>query len=164
MFETLRNKIVAFVFKVSNKPVLFHELLYANKLFNEGMHLDGRKLGFRLRMGRAYLVFVVLAHIFIAPAALIMHDVFAAVDCHASIIIAVFFTGIVFAFFGIFREWLSDEIALSKITTAWKIHFPHFPYSDFQEKIDAIYAESQMQDIQKKELQRYILDRLIEVD
>jgi hypothetical protein len=164
MLETLRDKIVSYVFKVSNKPVLFHELLQANKLYNEGIHLDGKKLGFRLRMGRAYLVFVLLTHLFIIPAALIAHNIFAKVDCHVSILIAIFFTGMLFASFGIFREWLNDQIALNKITTAWKIHFPHFPYLEYGQKVDEIYNDAIVKDIQKKELQRYILDRLIEVD
>ncbi len=164
MLETIKNKIITYVFKISNKPVLFHELLQANKLFNEGMHLDGKKLGFRLRIGRAYLVFVLLTHIFIIPAALIAHKIFAMADCHVSILVAIFFTGMIFASFGMFREWLSDEIALNRITTAWKIHFPHFPYEEYGDKVDEIYNDALVQDIQKKELQRYILDRLIEVD
>ncbi len=162
MFEKLRNFIVNYVFKVSQQPVLLHELLQANKLFNEGMHLDGKKLGFRLNMGRAYLVFVLLIHVLIIPLALILHTFFIHMDCHASIIFAIFFTGIVFASFGIFKEWLSDQIALNKITTAWKLHFPHFPYKDYQDKVCKIYAQALVEDIQKKDLQRYILDRLIE--
>lgn len=162
MWEKLRNSIVKYVFKVSHQPVLLHELLQANKLYNEGMHLDGKKLGFRLNMGRAYLVFVLLIHILIIPLAYISHNFFIHLDCHASIIFAIFFTGIVFASFGIFREWLSDQIALNKITTAWKLHFPHFPYADFQDKVCKIYAQALLDDVQKKDLQRYILDRLIE--
>lgn len=162
MFEKLKDWIVAYVFKVSHQPVLLHELLQANKLFNEGMHLDGKKLGFRLNMGRAYLVFVLLIHVFILPMAYIMHNFFIHLDCHASIIFAIFFTGVIFASFGIFREWLSDQIALRKITVAWKLHFPHFPYKEYQEKICKIYAQSIVEDVQKKDLQRYILDKLIE--
>ena len=162
MFQDIKEKIINYVFNISVQPVLFHELMTANKQFNDGMHLKGINLGFRLRLGRAYLVFLVIAHIFIIPLAFVIHAVFAGADCHLSIIMAVLFTAILFAFMGMFKEWLYDEISLKRIQDAWKLHFPHFDYSKNKNAVCKIYNESIEQDIPKKDLERFILDRLID--
>lgn len=164
MIESIKKRIINYVFNISRQPVLLHELLEANKLFNEGMHLDGKKLGFRLRMGRAYLVFVLLAHVVIIPAAGITHVFFMKADCHASIVVAILFTGLVFASFGLFKEWLSDEIAKKRIKTAWELHFPHFPYEEYQEEVSRIYDEALSKDIGKKDMQRFIVDKLVSTE
>lgn len=161
MLTVLKEKILNYVFNISKQPVLFHELLEANKLFNEGMHLDGKKLGFRLKIGRTYLVFILLAHLVIIPGALITHSIFVKADCHTSIVVAVLFTALLFASFGIFKEWLSDEIARKRITTAWQLHFPHFPYEEYQEEVCRFYAQAKEQDVGKHDLQRFILDKLV---
>ena len=80
MFETLKLKIISYIYNLSKQPVKLDKLLEANLLFNEGMKLDGTKLGFRLKLGRAYAVFLLLAHIIILPIALILHELFAILD------------------------------------------------------------------------------------
>jgi hypothetical protein len=164
MFQSIKEKILNYVFNISAQPVLFRELLIANKQFNDGMHLKGINLGFRLRLGRTYLVFLLLAHIFIIPMAFIIHAVFAGADCHMSIIAAVLFTAILFAFMGMFKEWLYDEISLKRIQDAWKLHFPHFKYSKYKDIVCNIYNDSIKQDVAKKDLERFILDRLIDIN
>jgi len=164
MFEKLKKLILDYVFRVSPQPVLFSELMIANKQFNEGMHLKGINLGFRLRLGRTYLVFLLLAHIFIIPGALIVHELFATADCHLSIITAVLFTVLLFAFFGMFKEWLYDEISFIRIKDAWRLHFPHFPYEEYKDEVGKIYNEALDEDIQKIDLERYVLDKVVEIN
>ena len=48
MFGKIKKLILDTVFKISPQPVLFSELMIANKQFNEGMHLKGINLGYRL--------------------------------------------------------------------------------------------------------------------
>ncbi len=164
MFRTIKEKILKYVFKISSQPVLFSELMIANKQFNDGMHLKGINLGFRLKLGRTYVVFLLLAHLFIIPIAAIVHTLFATADCHLSIITAILFTMLLFAFFGMFKEWLFDEISQQRITVAWKLHFPHFPYSEYKSTVADIYSEALEQDIKKKDLERFILDKLVEIN
>ena len=164
MFQNIKDKITSYVFTISAQPALLHELLLANKQFNDGMHLKGINLGFRLRLGRTYLVFLLISHIFILPLAFIIHAIFAGADCHISIITAVLFTAILFAFLGMFKEWLYDEISLRRIKDAWKLHFPHFNYQDNKDTVSKIYDISIEQNIPKKDLERFILDGLTNID
>ena len=76
MLENLKENIISYIYNISKQPVKLNQLLYANLLFNEGMKLDGTKLGFRLRLGRAYIVFLILAHFIIVPISLITHNLF----------------------------------------------------------------------------------------
>lgn len=158
----MKKKIINYIFNISKQPVLFHQLLHANKLFNDGMHLDGKRLGFRMRMGRAYAVFLGMIHLFIIPASVILHSLFAKLDCHASIIISMVFTAVIFICFGLFKEWLEDEIARTRIVEAWAVHFPLFSYAEYNKKVSEIYEEAMLLDIQKKELEQFVLDKLID--
>ena len=162
MFQNIKEKILKYVFNISAQPVLFNELMVANRLFNDGMNLKGIDLGYRLKLGRAYIVFLLIAHIVIVPLAFIIHALFATADCHLSIITAVLFTAILFAFMGMFKEWLYDSISEVRIRDAWKLHFPHFEYEENKEIIGEICKEALEQDIQKKDLERFVLDKLIE--
>ncbi len=160
MFEKLKEKIISYIYNVSKQPVKFATLLEANQLFNEGMKLDGTILGFRLRLGRAYVVFLALAHIIIIPIALILHGLFVVLDCHASILLAVFFTALLFGIFSFFKEWSRDSVAKQRIKTAWALQFPFFPYDEYNIDINKIFEQSQKEDIKKKDLETYILDKL----
>jgi len=160
MLKNLKNKIINYTYAISNQPVKLHELLSANSLLNEGMHLDGKKLGFRLKLGRAYIVFLILTNILMAPFALLTHDIFRGGDCHLSILVTLFVTGVIFASFGLFRDWLSDEVALKRINMMWKLHFPLFCYEEYHSKVDEIYKKSISQNIAKTELQRFVMDEL----
>ena len=162
MFQNIKDSILKYVFNISAQPVLFGDLMQANRLFNDGMNLKGLNLGYRLRLGRTYIVFLLIAHLVIIPLAFIIHALFATADCHLSIITAVVFTAILFAFMGMFKEWLFDSISESRIKNAWKLHFPHFDYEENKEIISEIYKEALDQDIAKKDLERFILDKLIQ--
>jgi hypothetical protein len=160
MFEQFKEKIINYIYKVSKQPVKLDKLLEANLLHHEGMKLDGSKLGFRLRLGRAYIVFLVLAHLIIVPLALISHEIFQKLDCHASIIIAIFFTALLFGIFSFFKDWTRDCVAKQRIKNMWSLHFPHFPYDEFSEEVAHIYEKAKDEEIKHSDLERYILDNL----
>ena len=160
MFENLKSIIITYIYKVSKQPVKLNELLAANQLFQEGMKLDGSKLGFRLRIGRAYIVFLILAHIIILPIALVTHEMFQVLNCHASIIIAIFFTALLFGMFTFFKDWTRDSVTKQRIKQMWSLHFPHFPFNEFSVEVADIYSQAQSEEIKQSNLERYILDKL----
>jgi hypothetical protein len=162
MIAKLKQLIISYVYIISNQPVKLTELLMANELFNEGMHLDGKRLGFRLKLGRAYLVFLLLVNLFMLPLALITHGLFQMADCHLSIVITIFVTGVIFASFGLFKDWLSDEVALTRIKRMWTLHFPLFDYNEYNEEVNSLYIQSQREGIKQQDLERYILNKLSE--
>jgi len=160
MFEKIKKKIISYIYNISKQPVKLNELLEANLLFNEGMKLDGTRLGFRLRTGRAYLVFMVLIHIILIPLSFILHELFAILDCHASIIVAVIATAFLFGIFNVFKDWTRDTVTKERIKKMWVLHFPHFPYDEFNEEVSNIYDKAKDEDIKQVDLERYILDNL----
>jgi hypothetical protein len=160
MFEKLKLIIIHNIYNVSKQPIKLNKLLEANQLYLEGMKLDGTKLGFRLRLGRAYVVFLLLAHLIILPLSFILHHFFTVLDCHASILLAVFFTAMLFGIFSFFKEWTRDCVTKLRIKQLWSLHFPHFPYDEFNKEITIIYELSMEENIKSTDLERYILDKL----
>ncbi|MCK5294732.1 MAG: hypothetical protein KAJ49_08775 [Arcobacteraceae bacterium] len=160
MSEKLKDLIISYIYVISNQPVKLQELLSANQSFNEGMHLDGKKLGFRLKIGRAYLIFLIIINIIMIPIALITHELFKLADCHLSILVAIFITGIIFASFGLFKDAMSDEVAKKRIQMMWKLHFPHFAFEEYNTQVSQIYTQSIEENIKKQDLERYILNKL----
>lgn len=160
MIQNLKKLIISYVYIISNQPVKLQELLMANQLIIEGIHLDGDKLGFRLKLGRAYLVFLLIINILLLPIALGGHVIFQMADCHLSIFITIFVTGIIFASFGIFKDWLTDEVARTRIKKMWNLHFPLFKYEEYSSEINQIYMKAVDENVQKQDLERYILEHL----
>lgn len=64
------NKILDFCFTTSKQPVLLKDLLVANVQHNEKMHVDAAKLGFRLKIGNAYIIYICIISIFAVPSQL----------------------------------------------------------------------------------------------
>lgn len=160
MFEKLKIFIVENIYNISKQPVKLSELLSANQAFQEGMKLDGTKLGFRLKLGRAYIVFLILAHIIILPLALIAHNLFVVLDCHASIIMAIFFTALLFGLFNFFKDWTADCVTKQRIKQMWSLHYPHFPFDEFAKDVAIIYEQALKEEIKHSDLERYILAKL----
>ena len=156
------DKILDYCFSVSKQPVLLKDLLVANVQYNEKMHVDAAKLGFRLKIGRAYLVYIVLVSLFAIPLAAILHKTFVAVDTHASIVVSVLFTAAIFICFNFFRIWIKDKMANKVIRKAWANHFPYFPYDEYRYKIEEIFHKAMKEEVQKKDLEKYILDNLVD--
>lgn len=155
------NKILDFCFTTSKQPVLLKDLLVANVQYNEKMHVDASRLGFRLKVGNAYTVYILLISIFAIPLAAITHKIFANIDSHASIVAAIVFTAVIFIWFNFFRVWLEDKMAGKVIKRAWANHFPYFPYHEYRYKIEEIFHKAMKAEVAKKDLEKYILDNLI---
>ncbi len=158
--ESLKEKILKHTFTVSEQPVLYKDLLRANALYNEGMHVDPAILNFRLILSNAYLIYALICAAILIPIIAVAHVVFVNVDFHISILGTIFATSSVFVGFHIFQEWLRDTMTLRLIKRAWKLHFPHFSYEKNNHKVEAIYHELIKKEIPKKEWERYVLDRL----
>jgi hypothetical protein len=156
------KKIIPYVFSLSDGPMLFRDLLKTNKMYQEGLKLEGKIPGFRLSIGRSYLVFIALWHLILLPASALLHTVLAKIDCHLLILMAILFTGMFFATYAIFKEYLIDTVALRIIKTAWENHFPHFDYNMHAKEVAKIYSEALEKEIPHKNMQLYILDKLVE--
>ena len=162
MIKKIKEFIIQYVYIISRQPVKLQDLLIANRSYNEGLHLDGRWLGFRLKLGRAYLVFLLLVNFVLLPVALIGHSIFALADCHISIFIVIIVTGLIFASFNLFKDWLTDAVALMRIKMMWSLHFPLFEYDEYNKEINDIYIQSIVQNVKKQDLEKYILDKIAE--
>ncbi|HEX5670868.1 MAG TPA: hypothetical protein VFX66_04965, partial [Sulfuricurvum sp.] len=101
-------------------------------------------------------------HIAMLPLAVLFHAKLAKVDCHLLIIMAVLFTGMFFAMYAIFKEYLIDTVAHHILKKGWENHFPHFNYELHAKEVANIYSESLEKEIPHKELQLYILEKLVE--
>ena len=157
----INQTILPFVFKTSEQPMLFRELLQTSKMYDDDMKLEGRVPGFRIRIGRTILVFIVLWHIALIPVSLLFHLQLAKVDCHLLIIFAVIFTGLFFATYAMFKEWLIDIMAEKHIRAAWKNHFPHFDYESHHREVTNLYSEAIEKEISSKDMYLYILNNMI---
>jgi len=158
--NSICEKILKYIYNISNQPVKLNRLLEANLLLQDGMKLDGSKLGFRIRLGRAYLVFFIFVHIVIIPLVFIFHNAIKHLDCHFAILLAIVFTSFLFGLFSIFKQQSGDKIAELRIKQMWRVHFPHFPYDEYSKTISDIYLKSLEEDVKSYNLERYILDNL----
>ncbi len=156
------EKIIPYVFTLSDSPMLFRDLLQTNKMYQDGLKLEGKIPGFRMSIGKSYIVFIALWHLILLPSSAIFHSALAKIDCHLLIIMAVLFTGMFFASYAIFKEYLIDSVALKIIKKGWMNHFPHFDYNLHAKEVAKIYSEALDKEIPHKNLQLYILDRLVE--
>lgn len=156
------EKIVPYIFTLSDAPMLLRDMLIANKMYQDGLKLEGKIPGFRLSIGRSYLVFIGLWHLIVLPASALFHSKLAKVDCHLLIIMAVVFTGMFFATYAIFKEYLIDTVSLKIIKKGWENHFPHFDYELHAKEVAQIYAEALDKEIPHKNMQLYILEKLVE--
>lgn len=155
------DKILNYCFNRSKQPVLLKDLLIANRQFNEKLQVDNVKLGYRLLIGRAYIVYVLLVSVFAVPLALLTHKAFAAMDMHVSLVVSVFFTAFIFICFNFFRIWLKDKMAQKVIRLAWILHFPYFPYDEYRYKVETFFESAMREEISRKDLEKYILDKLV---
>lgn len=160
--KTYKDKILDYVYILSKQPLLFRDLLDANRQYNEGMHVDPSKLGFRLKLVRAYLVYILIVIGIILPVSALTHKPLAGIDSHISILGAMFITGVVFIGFNFFIAKLRDEITFRQIKKSWKLRFPYFSYEEYRYKVEEIYQKAIKEEISKKDLERYILDNLVE--
>ena len=155
------DKVLNYCFNISKQPVLLKDLLIANRQFNEKLQVDNVKLGYRLKIGRAYLVYIAIISVFAIPVALLTHKGFAAMDMHVSLVASIFFTATIFICFNFFRIWLKDQMAQKVIRAAWTIHFPYFAYDEYRYKIEEFFESAMREEVSRKDLEKYILDKLV---
>ena len=158
--KTLKNRILEYVYTISKQPVLLKDLLVANRQHSEGMHVDPAKLGFRIRLVRAYIVYIGLVLAVVVPISLLTHKPLAKIDAHISIIGAMIITAAIFIGFNFFRDRMRDSITKELIKRSWKLHFPYFSYEEYSEKIEEIFEKSIKEEISKRDLEKYIKDNL----
>jgi len=154
--------IIPYVFTLSDSPMLLRDLLRTNKMYQDGLKLEGNIPGFRFSVGKSYIVFIVLWHIVMLPPAALFHAKLVKIDCHLLIIMAVLFTGMFFAMYAIYKESLIDQVAHRILKQGWENHFPHFDYTLHANDVAKIYSEALEKEIPHKEMQLYILEKLVE--
>jgi glucan phosphoethanolaminetransferase (alkaline phosphatase superfamily) len=109
-----------------------------------------------------YQVYILLVLIVVIPISAISHKVLANVDSHISILGAMIITAVIFIGFNFFQSKLYDEIAKSQIKKSWRLRFPYFSYDEYRYKVEEIYQKALKEEISKKDLEKYILDNLVE--
>ena len=129
--KTIKNKLLEYVYTISKQPILLKDLLVANRQHNDGMHVDPAKLGFRIRLIRAYIVYIGIVLAIIVPISLLTHKPLAKIDPHISILGAMVITAVIFIGFNFFRDKMRDTMTKELIVRSWKLHFPFFSYEEY---------------------------------
>lgn len=160
--KTIKDKILEYIYTISKQPILLKDLLVANRQHSEGMHVDPAKLGFRIRLVRAYIVYIAIVLAILIPISLLTHKPLATIDPHISILGAMVITAIIFIGFNFFRDRMRDSMTKVLIKRSWKLHFPYFSYEEYSSKIDKIFENAMKEEISKRDLEKYILDKLTE--
>lgn len=158
--KTIKNKLLEYVYTISKQPILLKDLLVANRQHNDGMHVDPAKLGFRIRLIRAYIVYIGIVLAIIVPISLLTHKPLAKIDPHISILGAMVITAVIFIGFNFFRDKMRDTMTKELIVRSWKLHFPFFSYEEYSLKIDEIFEKAMKDEISKRDLEKYILENL----
>ena len=161
--KTFKNRILEYVYIISKQPILLKDLLVANRQHNEGMHVDPAKLGFRIRLSRAYFLYVAIVLGILVPVSLLTHKPLAKIDPHISILGAMIITAAIFIGFNFFRDKMRDVMTKELIKKGWKLHFPFFSYEEYSKKIDKIFENSIKDEISKRDLEKYILEKLTKI-
>lgn len=157
----MKQFLLKTLFFTSKQPVLFRDLLEANTLFNEGMHIDGSKLNFKFNYPRIYLAYALFCLFWFLLAMLAFHTLLAKADSHISIIITAVLTALGCMGFDLFKLYLRRQKALELIKKAWEVHFPYFAYDKYNEKVELIYGEALKKEVAKKDLEKFVLDALV---
>ena len=161
MEKLIEKFLIPYLFITSQQPVLFQDFLKGNKMYNDGLLINGDVLGFRLRLFRAYVVYIIIVNIFLLLLTALVHSVFKQFDLHILIISTMMISWIIFAFFSIFKEFIIDKVSLMQIKKAWQIHLPLFDFEKHSAQVARIYSQAQEEHIHKNDMQRYIIDNII---
>jgi hypothetical protein len=158
--KTIKDKILEYVYTISKQPILLKDLLVANRQHNDGMHVDPAKLGFRIRLIRAYQVYIGIVLAILIPISLLTHKPLAKIDAHISILGAMAITAAIFIGFNFFRDRMRDTMTKELIKRSWKLHFPFFSYEEYSTKINEIFEKAMREEVSKRDLEKYILENL----
>lgn len=157
----VEKKLMPFVFIVSRNPVLFHDLLDANRQIKDNMTPNSAALGYKIHTKNMFISFLLFMHIvFIFPLLTLLHEVFAKMNCHLSIILAIVFTGFFFVSYSIFKEYLVERISLKRVKDAWLLHFPAFEYDAYGKKVADIYNDAIKKKVPRGELEYFVMSNL----
>ena len=156
----LKEKMLNAIFITSKQPVLYRDLLRANSLYNEGMLVDPSALNFKIKTKNLYFIYSIICFLVVGLTILATHAIFVKVDFHVSLIGTAIATAMVFICFHLFTEWLRRDITLKLIKEAWKVHFPHFPYEKYSQRVEELYGEALKKEIPKKDWERFVLEHL----
>ncbi len=149
------------LFKYSNEPVKFLDLVEANTLYNEGMLIDPAKLHFKFKQFNLYFTYFVFCLVVLLPLIFMTHFIFERIDFHFSIVSAVFVTSAVFICFDIFKIYIRKLASLRQIKLAWQMHFNHFEYDKYNKILADIYKDAKNQQIPNAKLEQFILENLV---
>ncbi|RBQ28552.1 hypothetical protein ACNSOS_06100 [Aliarcobacter vitoriensis] len=158
--KNMISKVLNFVYNTSKQPILLKDLLVASRQFNNGMEVDAGRLGFRLKLARAYFVYIVLILAILIPISLLTHKTLAIIDPHISIVGGMVVTALIFIGFNFFRDKIKEMMTQEVIKKAWRVHFPFFAYEEYSKKVNQIFEEAMREEIPKRDLQKYILDKV----
>lgn len=162
MLDTfVEKKIIPYVFFTSASPILFHDLLEANKQLRERLTPNSGALGYRIKLKNLYIVFLLLIHLFfIIPGVALFHKPLEKLDCHLSIILAVVVTGAIFIGFTAFREFLVEKISIQRVKDGWRLHFPLFDFDTYSQKVADIYTHALKKKVSRGELEFFVMNEL----
>lgn len=159
--KKLKQWFLTKLFRVSDYPVLFRDLLEANALFNDKMLVDPAKLNFNFRYLNTYLIYALFCLIILIPLILITHAGFVIMDFHFSIIGAILVTALIFVGFDVFKVYSRKLITKELIKRAWRVHFPHFTYEKYNKLVQAIYKQALKEQISRAKLEQFVLEQII---
>lgn len=160
--SNLKKLILENMFVVSKKPVLFKDLLEANATFNEGMLVDPAKLNFKFRYGNSYILFGIFCVIVLVPFVILTHGIFEKINFHYSILVAIVLTSFIFIGFDVFKAWARKCLTHELIKKAWQNHFQYFAYEKYSVIVEEIYDEAVKNEVLKRDLEQYVLDKLVQ--
>lgn len=158
--KNIKNKVLEYIYTTSKQPILLKDMLVTNRQFNNGMQVDPGRLGFRLKLARAYFIYILIVLAILVPISLLTHKALAKIDPHISILGGMVITAVIFIGFNFFRDKMRDIMTKELIKKSWKLHFPFFSYEEYSTKIDEIFEKAMREEISKKDLEKYILDKL----
>ena len=161
--KKLLSKVLDYVYTTSKQPILLKDMLIASVQFSNGMEVDSSRLGFRLRLTRAYIVYIALVLAIIIPISILTHKPLANIDSHISIIGGMIITASIFMGFNYFMDLLKNTMTKETIKKAWSLHFPFFAYEEYSKDVNQFFENAMKEEISKRELQKYILDRLAQL-
>ena len=161
--KKLLSKVLDYVYTTSKQPILLKDMLIASVQFSNGMEVDSSRLGFRLRLTRAYIVYIALVLAIIIPISILTHKPLANIDSHISIIGGMIITASIFMGFNYFMDLLKNTMTKETIKKAWSLHFPFFAYEEYSKDVNQFFEKAMKEEISKRDLQKYILDRLAQL-
>ena len=161
--KKLLSKVLDYVYTTSKQPILLKDMLIASVQFSNGMEVDSSRLGFRLRLTRAYIVYISLVLAVVIPISLLTHKLLANIDSHISIVGGMIITASIFMGFNYFMDLLKNTMTKETIKKAWSLHFPFFAYEEYSKHVNQFFENAMKEEISKRDLQKYILDRLAQL-